>query len=260
MAYVFRVSLLLVTTMVMLSCGAKVSDEDMRASKRFYDAAYVAWFEERDNLEAIRHLTRAVEADPTNDQAQYLLGTLRLGRGELEEAEKHLRATLELRDETQPSERAEAQNSLGVLLIHKKQYAEAIEHLKAASSEVLNREPWLAMGNLGWAYNEMGEYDKAIEILRRALFDQPLFCVGKYRLGEAYYKKGEYEKAEVNLNGAVSVKEGNCDSMQEAHQMLGMTYLRLGREDEARQSFERCCELDPASDIGVECASNRDSI
>ena len=260
MTKIFKLGVLVALAVAAVACGSKISEEDMRMSDRYYDAAYVAWFEERDNLEAIRHLTRAVAANPENDKAQYRLGTLRLGRNELDEAEVHLRKTLELRGENRPAERAEAQNSLGVLLIRKKKYSEAIKLLEAASSQVLNREPWLAMGNLGWAYIETGDYDKAIDILKRALFDQPLFCVGKYRLGEAYYKKGEYEKAEASLKGAISITEGGCDAIQEAHHLLGMTRLRLGREDEARESFSICVELDPVSDLGVECSRNRDAI
>jgi len=243
---------------VAASCGARVSEENIRASDRYYDAAYVAWYEERDNLEAIRHLTRSVEANPGNDRAHYLLGTLRLGRGELDEAEIHLREALRYREEEDtPSALAEAQNSLGVLLIHKKSYSEAVVHLEAASREVLNREPWLAMGNLGWAYIEMGEYEKAVETLRRALFDQPRFCVGHFRLGQAYYLKGEYEKARASLAAAVRTEEDGCAELQEAHQLLGMTYLRIGREAEARDSLDRCREIDPASDIGVSCGEAR---
>jgi tetratricopeptide (TPR) repeat protein len=252
-----RAGLLVIVAAVAASCGARVSEENIRASDRYYDAAYVAWYEERDNLEAIRHLTRSVEANPANDRAHYLLGTLRLGRGELDEAEIHLRDAIRHRLEGAPSALAEAQNSLGVLLIHRKRYGEAVEHLEAASKEVLNREPWLAMGNLGWAYIEMGEHDKAVETLRRALFDQPRFCVGHFRLGQAYYLKGEYEKAQASLAAAVRTEEDGCAELQEAHQLLGMTYLRIGREAEARDSLDRCREIDPASDIGVSCGEAR---
>ena len=80
MAKTLTLALSVTLAIASASCGSKISEEDSRMSERYYDAAYVAWFEERDNLEAIRHLTRAVEADPTNDRAQYLLGTLRLPR------------------------------------------------------------------------------------------------------------------------------------------------------------------------------------
>lgn len=237
------------------ACGAAdISEADVRKSERFYQAAYISWFQEHNNLEAIRHLTRAVEADSSNDNAHYLLGTIRLGRSEYDLAEKHLRMALKLRDKSRPAVRVEALNSMGVLLIHTRQLDEAVAMLKEAAQEVLNREPWLAMGNLGWAYIELGEYDKAVETLRLALFDQPLFCVGKYRLGEAYYHKGEYQMALASLEGAIQITDGGCDKMQEPYQLLGMTHLRMNDETEARDAFERCHEIDPTSEVGAGCA------
>lgn len=236
------------------ACGSEISEQARRKSERYYQAAYIAWHDERDNLGAIRHLTRAVETNPENDNAHYLLGTIRLGRSEFDEAEKHLRAAISLRGRDRPAARAEALNSLGVLLIHRQQLDEAVELLEEAAGEVLNREPWLAQGNLGWAYIERGEYEKAVEILRRALFDQPRFCVGRYRLGEAYYQQESYESAEAQLRAVVEAEADGCAQLQEAHHLLGMTYLRLDRTDDARQSFTRCRDIDPESEIGTGCA------
>lgn len=242
------------------SCGSEISDQDRRRSERYYQAAYLAWREQFDNLAAIRHLTRSLEADPENDNAHYLLGTIRLGRGEFVAAEKHLRETLRLRGPDRPASRAEALNSFGVLMIHMQQYNEAITALSEAAGEVLNREPWLALGNLGWAYIELGEHDKAIEVLRRALFDQPEFCVGMFRLGQAYYGKGDYPAAEAQLQSAVQVQAKGCDQLQEAFHLLGMTYLRLGRESEAHEAFQRCSEIDPSSELGAGCAETRSGL
>lgn len=242
------------SVVVYLGCGAEISDQARRKSDRFYQAAYIAWHDERDNLGAIRHLTRAIETNPENDEAHYLLGTIRLGRSELDEAEKHLRETVRLRGKDQPAARAEALNSLGVLLIHREQHDEAVRLLEEAANEVLNREPWLAQGNLGWAYIELGENEKAIEVLRRALFDQPRFCVGRYRLGQAYYNLESYESAEAQLRAVVEAEADGCHRLQEAQHLLGMTYLRLDRVEDAKQAFDRCRELDPASEIGVGCA------
>jgi Tfp pilus assembly protein PilF len=239
------------------ACGAKISEEAVRKSDRFYQAAVIAWFDERDNLAAIRHLTRAVEANPENDEAQYLLGTIRLGRGELDLAEVSLRTAVRLRGPDRPAPRAEALNSLGVLLLQQKKPQEAVACLEEAAGEVLNREPWLALGNLGWAYIELGEYDKAIETLRRALFDQPLFCVGLFRLGQAYYLKGDYTDAAANLRTAVETKQAGCDKLQDAHHLLGLSNLRLDRIEEARDALTACEEIDPASETGVACAESR---
>ncbi len=247
--------ILLVSLAFGLSCGgSQISDKSIRQSDRFYEAAYISWFDQRDNLGAIRNLTRAVEANPQNDRAHYLLGVIRLGRGEFDEAEVHLVAAAELRAENNPSALSEVQNSLGVLFIHTKRYEEAIEVLNKAAQEVLNREPWLAFGNLGWAYIETGEHDKAIEVLRRAMFEQPKFCVGAYRLGQAYYHKRDYEVARDTLRQAIAIPEAGCDQLQDAHHLLGMTYLRLGEDDQAKAAFDKCRAINAASPIGRSCA------
>ncbi|MBN2717415.1 MAG: tetratricopeptide repeat protein [Deltaproteobacteria bacterium] len=239
---------------VLVSCGAaQISEESMRKSDRFYEAAVIAWTDKNDNLTAIRHLTRAVEANPENDDAQYLLGTMRLSRGEYAQAEEHLLAAVRYR-ENNAAQKVEAQNSLAVLYIHTKRYDEAVKLLEEASAEVLNRAPWLAYGNLGWAYTEMGRYDDAIKVLKRALFDQPQFCVGLYRLGNAFYLKGEYDAARESLSEALAIQADGCDRMQEAYHLLGMVYLRLDSSEDAMNAFDTCVQVNPKSEIGKSCA------
>jgi Tfp pilus assembly protein PilF len=238
------------------SCGTtEISEKAERQSDRFYDAAYISWHDEQDNLTAIRNLTRAISSNPYNDRAHYLLGAIRLARGELQEAEIHLKEAAKLRATGNPSGLTEVQNTLGVLFIHTKRYAEATEILEKAVGEVLNREPWLAYGNLGWAYIESGKYDKAIEVLKRAMFEQPKFCVGAYRLGQAFYLKQDYSTASTILKQAVEIPEPGCDQMQDAHHFLGMAYLRLGRDGEAKQAFERCCSVSATTETGIACAA-----
>jgi len=248
------ISTLFIGIIGIAGCGAtQISDENVRKSDRFYEAAVVAWTDRSDNLTAIRHLTRAVEANPKNDDAQYLLGTMRLSRGEYKQAEEHLLLAVKYR-ENNAAKKVEAQNSLGVLYIHTKRYEEAIRVLDESAGEVLNRAPWLAYGNLGWAYTELGQYDHAIESLKRALFDQPQFCVGLYRLGNAYYMKGDYESAKESLNSALSIEADGCDRMQEAYHLLGMTYLRLDNPDDAMNAFDTCVQVNPKTEIGKSCA------
>jgi tetratricopeptide (TPR) repeat protein len=257
MTRVLQTALLFGPALWALACGPEISDKAIRQSERFYEAAYISWAEERDNLAAIRHLTRAVEANPDNDNAHYLLGTIRLGRGELDLAEKHLREAVRLRGVDRPADRAEAQNSLGVLLLHKGEHDEAITVLGEAAGEVLNREPWIALGNLGWAYIEVGDYTRAIASVERALFDQPDFCVGLYRLGQAHYLAGDHERAAQALTRAVAVQKPGCDRLQEAFHLLGMARLRLGDTDGSREAFDGCIEINAGSDIGRACAEAR---
>jgi tetratricopeptide (TPR) repeat protein len=247
-------ALILAAVLAAPACGPEIADKAVRQSDRFYEAAYIAWAEERDNLAAIRHLTRAVDSNPNNDNAHYLLGTIRLGRGELDLAEPHLRRAVQLRGQDRPADLAEAQNSLGVLLLHKGAHDEAISVLEQAAGEVLNREPWIALGNLGWAYIEVADYERAVATLERALFDQPEFCVGLYRLGQARYLSGDHERAEQALARAVTIERPGCDRLQEAFHLLGMARLRLGDQDGCREALSRCVEINARTEIGKACA------
>ena len=256
-----HLSITLTAGLLLFACGSTQNKEkSFRQSERFYEAASIAWYEEQNPLAAIRNLTRAIETNPDNHNAHYLLGIIRLGRGELKEAEHHLRETIRLREDGDPAGLAGARNNLGVVLIHLKKYDEAIEVLKKSSGEVMNREPWLAFGNLGWAYIEVGELDQAIEALKRAMFDQPKYCVGLFRLGQAYYLKKDYDNAEAYLNQSLSIEEAGCDSIQEAHHLLGMTLLRKDRNSEAKNAFDRCIKLNKLTETGKACAKALESL
>ena len=251
----------LISCIFSISCGGTQSTEkSVRQSDRFYEAASIAWFEEQNTLAAIRNLTRAIETNPNNHDAHYLLGIIRLGRGEYTEAETHLQETIRLRRNGNPSGLAAVENNMGVLLIHQKRYDEAIAILEKSSNEVMNKEPWLAFGNLGWAYIETGELDKAIEMLKRAMFDQPKYCVGLYRLGQAFYMKKDYETAQTHLSSAIAVQEPGCDQIQEAHHLLGMAQLRQDRPDTAKQSFEQCVRINKLSETGKACDKALESL
>ncbi len=259
---IFLFGLVIAATTSITGCGgSEVAEKAIRQSERFYEAGSISWFDEGDSLAAIRNLTRAVETNPDNDEAQYLLGIVRLGRGEYEEAEKHLALAVKLRSNGRdPAGLAGAQNNLGVLYLHQKRYDEAVLLLKQSAEEVMNREPWLAYGNLGWAYTELGEYDKAVAALKRAMFDQPKYCVGLYRLGRVFYLKQDYPAASAYLNQAIQTPEEGCNRIQEAYQFLGMTQLRQERFEEAKQTFQKCRDLSPITTSGIECQSALESL
>lgn len=247
---------IVIGALVQIGCGgSRISEKSIDKSSRFYEAASVAWYEEKNTLLAIRNLERSLEANPENDEAHYLLGIIRFAREEYDEAEKHLAETIRLREANNDrSGKAGAENNLGLLYIHRKNYAKAIELLKSSVGEVMNREPWLAMGNLGWAYIEIGDYDAAVESLRRAVFEQPAYCVGLYRLGQVSYLRKDYEKSVIYLKQAIETPQPGCDQLQEAYRYLGMSLLRVEQDKAAVNAFRRCVEIDRVSDAGIECA------
>jgi type IV pilus assembly protein PilF len=237
--------------------GEPVRDPD-RMSESEYDVARDLWLRRSSPREALDHALKAVELSEDNADAAHLVALLYMdfcARGSLNEcrlgeAEKHARLALKAR-----SDYREATNTLGVILIHQKRYADAIKTLKPLTEDILYQTPENAWGNLGWAQLEAGNTDAAIESLRRSVAAQPLFCVGLYRLGVAYERRREDTAAAEALTRALETQAPGCNGLQEAYAARARIELRLGNRDSARTDLQRCTELSRKTIAGKECSS-----
>ncbi len=218
---------------------------------------------------ALEELLKSVKLDPRNADAHNLLGLVYLAQGISEEgmltascapvsaeerapidekmhkAEEHFRKAVESRENF-----SEALNSLAVVRTYFKDYDGALQYAKQAVDNPTYREPHLAWGNLGWASFKKKDYSKAIQQLRQAVFMQPEFCVGYYRLGEVYFARKQYELAVDSLERVA--KNPKCP-IQEAHHLLGLSYLKLGRPADGQVALDRCRKLAPKSCVGRQC-------
>jgi tetratricopeptide (TPR) repeat protein len=149
----------------------------------------------------------------------------------------------------------EAKNTLGVVLIQQKKYDEAIAVLQPLADDILYQTPENAWGNLGLAYLEKGDLDRAIEAFRRCVAAQPNFCVGNYRLGLAYERKKSPAAAVEAYTRAVETDFPECKGLQDAFAGRARMLIQLGRADEARADIDRCVQLDQRTAAGRECSA-----
>jgi type IV pilus assembly protein PilF len=252
----FMALLLCLSAACASSTGEGVKDPD-RMSDSEYDIARDLWLRRSSPREALDHALKAVELNEENADAAHLVALLYMdfcSRGpeecHLPEAEKHARLALTARPDYR-----EAINTLGVILIHEKRYADAIKVLKPLSEDILYQTPENAWGNLGWAQLEAGSTDAAIESLRRSIAAQPLFCVGLYRLGLAYEKRREDTAAAEALTRALETQAPGCNSLQEAFAARARIEVRLGNQEAAQADLSRCVELSRKTIAGKECSS-----
>jgi type IV pilus assembly protein PilF len=236
--------------------GDGARDPD-RMSESEYDVARDLWLRRNSPREALDHALKAVELNEENADAAHLVALIYMDfcsrnpeECRLAEAEKHARLALKAK-----SDYREATNTLGVILIHQKRYADAIKVLKPLTEDILYQTPENAWGNLGWAQLESGATDAAVESLRRSIAAQPLFCVGLYRLGLAYERRREDTAAAEALTRALETQAPGCNGLQDAFAARARVELRLGNGDAARSDLERCTELSRKTSVGKECSS-----
>ncbi len=192
--------------------------DPVRMSESEYDIARDLWLRRNQPREALAHALKAVDLDDGNAEAAHLVALLYLDfcsqgptQCRLSDAEKQARVALQLKPDFR-----EARNTLAVVLIHEKKYADAIVVLKPLTEDILYQTPENAWGNLGWAYLEQGSFDLAIDALKRSVAAQPLFCVGSFRLGLAFERKQELTSALDAFTRALETDAPGCNSLQEA--------------------------------------------
>jgi type IV pilus assembly protein PilF len=252
----WRVFPTLVLSVLLPACmiGPASAENAMRAQKEY--ELSVGLLGEQNIPAAFEHLFKARDLDPRNPEPHQLLGNLYLLRGDLQKSEAELREAKRLA-EPNPSYGApfvaEVENSLGVVLVHQKRYDDAIAVLRETASNLLNRTPHLAWGNLGWAYYEKGQYTDAVSALSQSVRHQTRFCLGYYRLGQAYLALRDFEHAEESLTHGLEVTDDGCQNLQDAWHLRGQARARLGQRADAIGDFERCVELSASTATGRAC-------
>jgi Tfp pilus assembly protein PilF len=252
------------TALPLAGCAgsSQPAGDPVRRSESEYDIARDLWLRRAQAREALDHALRAVELDEQNSEAHHLVALIYLdfcvrspAECRLGDAEKAATRALALKKDFR-----EARNTLGVVLIHRKRPREAIGVLKPLSEDILYQTPEKAWGNLGWAYLEAGDVERAIDALRRSIAAQPLFCVGSYRLGLAYERRGELAPALAAYTRALETRSPECAQLQDALWGRARVAERLGQTDSIRADLERCVELSSANETGKNCRSLLDKL
>lgn len=246
-----------------LACGpsrharALTSADPERQSEAEYDVARDLFLSRQEPRSAISHALKALDLHAENAEAAHLVALIYLyfcAAGSvdchLDQAEKYARIAVKNKDNYR-----EAQNTLGVVLVHQERYAEAIAVLEPLTQDIQYPTPEAAWGNLGWAYLLKGEYDRAVDALRHSVALQPEFCVGNFRLGLAYERKGDFTAARDFFSRALETDRPECKGLQDAYASRARALLRLGDERGARGDLERCRQLGGNTPAGRDCVA-----
>jgi tetratricopeptide (TPR) repeat protein len=175
--------------------------------------------------EAVAH---AVKANPRLAEAQTSLGFVKFWLDwEWPAAEDAFRRAIDL-DPNYPL----AHRLLGIVLAHMQRYEEA-EHSIGRAREL---DPLVAGHHaLSSQVAFMGrKYDAALQFARQAITIDPEFWIGHMQLGQSYEQLGEFQLALDALNDAVRLSGGNSKALG----LRGYIFARNGRTEEAQAVIE----------------------
>ena len=112
--------------------------------------------------------------------------------------------------------------------------------------KILNEKEFEAVQfcNLGAAWYELGNYEKAVEYSKRAIRLNPNYAAAFNNLGVAYAKQGNFDIALECYEKAADIDPNYATAFNNT----GVAFYRLGYLQKAVECFEQAIEADPKYD------------
>jgi tetratricopeptide (TPR) repeat protein len=98
-------------------------------------------------------------------------------------------------------------------------------------------------------YDELEEYDAALDVLNEALRRTPTSYIALNNRGVLYWEIGEVEKSVADLIKACEL----TNTVSLPHKNLGEVFLKLGRFEDAKSSFLVGISIDPTNPYLKNC-------
>ncbi|OGP30659.1 MAG: hypothetical protein A2073_00665 [Deltaproteobacteria bacterium GWC2_42_11] len=189
---------------------------------------------------ALKELTSAVEKNPSDPSYHNALGLAYLYRGLDHEAIKHFNEAIKL-----DAKFSEAHTNLGAVYLRQKKWDDAISEFQASVANIFYTTPEIAYNNIGWAYYQKGENEKAIDNFKKAITANSKYSLAYNNMGLAYAKMNKDREAADAFNNAVRYSPDYAD----AHYNLGEVLIRLNDKKRAVESFQKVIKLLPDTEI-----------
>jgi eukaryotic-like serine/threonine-protein kinase len=192
------------------------------------------------NLEAVKTLQAAVQADPQFALAYSRLAETESALGYDTEAEKYSRKALELSQQLPLAERYLIEANHARIMKDNKKAIEAYENLAKTSPG--NNDIQYALGNL---YLDVGDLEKARAHYSDVLKVEPKNLDALIQMGWLEVQSGRPQSGLDPLNRALSlaVEVDNQEQKAQVLQAIGMAYEAMNKFDEALRNLEQARDI-----------------
>lgn len=105
----------------------------------------------------------------------------------------------------------------------------------------LDPQDFYSYGNRGLAYDDLGQYEKAIKDYNKVIELDPLNALAYNNRGLVYKNLGQYEKAIEDYNKAIAMAPQEVD----AYVNRGAVYRKQGQYEAALEDYDKAIQLEP---------------
>jgi len=191
----------------------------------------------------LEKLLEANKLDPENANIHNELGLAYRDLGAYQKSLVHFKKALALK-----SKFSEAQNNLGTLYLLLKEWNLALDCFKKAVGDILYKTPHFAYNNMGLAYYNKRDYQKAIESYQKALRSFPSYSLCYENLARSYEATNQWGSAIEAYKKSIYY----APNYPTPHFNLARLYLQFNRNDEAAKELKLTIEIDPEGFYGNE--------
>ena len=185
---------------------------------------------ERDATGPLQSLPRGEQLDDSLPELYHSRALAFYMKEDLEAALRAAKQAIEMK-----SDYADANNTLGKLLMDLGKPTEAEKYLKMAANDVLYREAYKAWTNLGILKYQAGHTDEARKSLSRAIQESPnMACVAYYYRGHVHMKTKQFKAA---VEDYTSATKKICANFSDAYLALGLALQQNRQYPSARKVF-----------------------
>jgi tetratricopeptide (TPR) repeat protein len=175
------------------------------------------YIQQQDWVKAKEQLELAVQQEPGNAEAHFLLGRVYGEQGAYQGMVKEFQASLEISPkwktniESISEEKWVMTFNRGVAAGKEENFEKAVEAFQTAT--IINPQKADAYNNLGFAYTNLGRLDEALEAYGKVLELQPENVAARINSGVIYLNRGETSEAADFFGRALEAEPGNKNAL-----------------------------------------------
>jgi Tfp pilus assembly protein PilF len=219
-----------------LTCmGCAVHQAETRKKAAAFENLGMAFIRDGNLRAGLGKLLEALKLDPENPGLHHEVAVVYRNLGEYNLAFPHFNKALALKPRF-----PEAQNNLGTLYLLLRDWDRAIECFQKAVNDILYKTPHIGYNNLGLAYYNKGEYQKAIERYLHAIKLFPSYSRCYRNMGLAYEAVNNWDSAIDAYEKAIFF----APEYAAAHLSLGKLYLKFHQNKKATEALKQTLKTD----------------